>query len=196
ISSSITPSKSAIPTKSTQRTIGVTRRNTFGYGDSKTTPGERTTSAGNKSSSTATSAGKTDLRSNLPNSTSAPPDRPASMRQKGHVKSASTSQPVRSELPPLHDVADPLRQATAPGSTTASKPMPVPSSPLPANPRFPRGVTTRSTFHGAFSRDRRYASSTYNGPGVVPSHTQDTSSMTQQGRMSFLNKLTSKFSRR
>jgi len=86
--------------------------------------------------------------------------------------------------------------STAPGSTTASKPMPVPSSPLPANPRFPRGVTTRSTFHGAFSRDRRYASSTYNGPGVVPSHTQDTSSMTQQGRMSFLNKLTSKFSRR
>ena len=61
ISSSITPNKSAIPTKSTTRnSIGVTRRNTFGYGDSKASPGDRATTPGNKSS--VSSAGKTDLR--------------------------------------------------------------------------------------------------------------------------------------
>lgn len=80
---------------------------------------------------------------------------------------------------------------TAPSSAKTS----IPVSPNTGNSRFPRGTASRSTFHGGPIRERRHGSTTYNGPGGVPSHTQDTSAM-GQGRMSFFNKLTSKFSRR
>ncbi|XP_064602011.1 MAP/microtubule affinity-regulating kinase 3-like isoform X4 [Liolophura sinensis] len=80
---------------------------------------------------------------------------------------------------------------TAPGKTA------VPVSPATANPRFPRGTASRSTFHT--TRDRRQPASPDNGPGGLPSHCQDTSAM-GAGRpgtgISFFNKLTSKFSRR
>ena len=89
-------------------------------------------------------------------------------------------------------VVCPPPNRTAPTTTKTS----IPVSPVTSNQRFPRGTASRSTFHGGPIRERRHASTTYNGPGAVPSHTQDTSAMGQQGRMSFFNKLTSKFSRR
>ena len=79
---------------------------------------------------------------------------------------------------------------TAPSSAKTS----IPVSPLSGNSRFPRGTQSRSTFHGGPIRDRRTPNA-YNGPGAVPTQTQDTSAMGPH-RMSFFNKLTSKFSRR
>ena len=68
------------------------------------------------------------------------------------------------------------------------------------NTRFNRNVQGRSTVHGGPIRDRRatgggHAHGAYNGPGGLPMHSQDTSAM-GANRLSFLTKLTSKFSRR
>ena len=80
---------------------------------------------------------------------------------------------------------------TAPPKSTL--PISSPGTNASASTRFPRNTTGRSTFHGI--RDRRHVAN-YGGTSPVPSHAQDTSAMGQSGRMSFLNKLTSKFSRR
>ncbi|CAE1244570.1 MARK [Acanthosepion pharaonis] len=78
---------------------------------------------------------------------------------------------------------------TAPGKPSA------PVSPAVKAPLF-RGTAGRNTFHGGHIRDRRQQTlNQYNGPGPVPGHTQDTTAAGQAARMSFLNKLTSKFSR-
>lgn len=69
----------------------------------------------------------------------------------------------------------------------------IPLSPAANKPLF-RGTAGRNTFHGGHIRDRRQFNQ-YNGPGV-PGHTQDTTTAGQVARVSFLNKLTSKFSRR
>ncbi|CAI9730110.1 serine/threonine-protein kinase MARK1 isoform X7 [Octopus vulgaris] len=68
----------------------------------------------------------------------------------------------------------------------------IPLSPAANKPLF-RGTAGRNTFHGGHIRDRRQFNQ-YNGPGV-PGHTQDTTTAGQVARVSFLNKLTSKFSR-
>ncbi|XP_069118685.1 MAP/microtubule affinity-regulating kinase 3-like isoform X13 [Argopecten irradians] len=78
---------------------------------------------------------------------------------------------------------------TAPGKTST-----VPVSPAAPKSSLYRNTASRNTFHGGPIRDRRQRQ--YNGPDGLPSHSQDTSAMGQAGRMSFLNKLTSKFSRR
>ena len=63
--------------------------------------------------------------------------------------------------------------------------------------QFTRNIPGRSTVHGGPIRDRRVTGgSGYNGQGgVLPLETRDTSAM-NANRLSFLNKLTSKFSRR
>lgn len=78
---------------------------------------------------------------------------------------------------------------TAPGKTST-----VPVSPAAPKSSLYRNTASRNTFHGGPIRDRRQRQ--YNGPDGLPTHSQDTSAMGQAGRMSFLNKLTSKFSRR
>jgi len=205
ISSSVSPGKSAIPKKATQKNsvVGVQRRNTFGYGDTSSSSGrvpsiERTNKTATPSSTTGNTS---EVRSNLPNSTTQS-ERPASStRPKGHVKSASTSQAVRPDLPPLPDSTDPLRPTRSISRESSRDSVTAPAKGVPLSPsgsstrgvgNFPRNTQVRSTFHGGQIRDRRHASNPYNGPG----QTQDTSAMGQQGRMSFFNKLTSKFSRR
>lgn len=67
----------------------------------------------------------------------------------------------------------------------------------PEKNRFPRGTTSRSTFHGAQLRDRR--SATYNGPPASPTLSHDTGALTQQRRgtsAGIISKITSKFVRR
>lgn len=67
----------------------------------------------------------------------------------------------------------------------------------PEKNRFPRGTTSRSTFHGAQLRDRR--SATYNGPPASPTLSHDTGALTQQRRgtsTGIISKITSKFVRR
>ncbi|XP_052827942.1 MAP/microtubule affinity-regulating kinase 3 [Octopus bimaculoides] len=155
----------------------LTRRSTFGPGDNKTSieKNNRTTNG-------------QDYRSHIPNSTSNPSSEPPSARPKGHVKSASTCQPSRvPDLPPISsDTSDTYRPTPAQGKTS------IPLSPASTKPLF-RGTAGRNTFHGGHIRDRRQFNQ-YNGPGV-PGHTQDTTTAGQVARVSFLNKLTSKFSR-
>uniref|UniRef100_A0A8D3DHV9 MAP/microtubule affinity-regulating kinase 3 n=1 Tax=Scophthalmus maximus TaxID=52904 RepID=A0A8D3DHV9_SCOMX len=67
----------------------------------------------------------------------------------------------------------------------------------PEKNRFPRGTTSRSTFHGAQLRDRR--SATYNGPPASPTLSHDTGALAQQRRgtsTGIIGKITSKFVRR
>ncbi|KAI2650112.1 Serine/threonine-protein kinase MARK1 [Labeo rohita] len=71
------------------------------------------------------------------------------------------------------------------------------SSMTPDRTRFPRGTSSRSTFHGAQLRDRR--SATYNGPPASPTLSHDTGALAQARRgtsSGFISKLTSKFGRR
>ncbi|KAL0159271.1 hypothetical protein M9458_042996, partial [Cirrhinus mrigala] len=70
------------------------------------------------------------------------------------------------------------------------------SSMTPDRTRFPRGTSSRSTFHGAQLRDRR--SATYNGPPASPTLSHDTGALAQARRgtsSGFISKLTSKFAR-
>uniref|UniRef100_A0A3Q3NC30 MAP/microtubule affinity-regulating kinase 3 n=1 Tax=Labrus bergylta TaxID=56723 RepID=A0A3Q3NC30_9LABR len=68
------------------------------------------------------------------------------------------------------------------------------SSTTPDRTRFPRGSSSRSTFHGAQLRDRRPA--TYNGPPASPSLSQHATSPRRGTSNSLIGKITSKFVRR
>ncbi|KAK7103414.1 hypothetical protein V1264_018313 [Littorina saxatilis] len=160
---------------------GIPRRSTFSPGDNR--------------SQTAVDKPRTtngqDIRSHLPNSTSATSDvtsAPAA-RPKGHAKSASMSQSSRvTDLPPLTSGDAEYRPTTAPGKSLAV-------SPSSKGANLQRGTVARNTFHGKDTR--RQVQSPYNGPGGAPSHTVDTSAMGPGGgRPSFFNRITQKFSRR
>ncbi|XP_012693784.1 serine/threonine-protein kinase MARK1-like isoform X2 [Clupea harengus] len=112
-----------------------------------------------------------------------------------HTKSMSASgHPSKSTLPPIQDNSE-----YDPGST----PRPPSTSPsahsisTPDRTRFPRGTSSRSTFHGAQLRDRR--SATYNGPPASPTLSHDTAALAQARRgtsTGIISKITSKFVRR
>ncbi|XP_061582101.1 serine/threonine-protein kinase MARK1 [Cololabis saira] len=109
-----------------------------------------------------------------------------------HVKSMSASgHPMKSCLPPIDDNAEyQSTSSQAPSSPSAFSV--TSSSGTPDRARFPRGSSTRSTFHGAQLRDRLPA--TYNGPPASPSLGQHTA---QRGNStSLIGKFTSKFVRR
>lgn len=98
------------------------------------------------------------------------------------------------------DVTEPTAPISRQGVTTLTSPRALPpgqagESPQPYS-RFPRAVSGRRTFHGGQVTDRRQigapvagnAGSMLNSPGIL----QDP----QTGRLTFLDKLTSKFSKR
>ncbi|XP_067682248.1 serine/threonine-protein kinase MARK2-like isoform X36 [Haliotis asinina] len=171
-SSTSTPKNSVI-----SQNPSIPRRSTFSPGDN--TPVKTKATNGQ------------DIRSHLPNSTSPAPDVP-SARPKGHTKSASISQPSRgTDLPPLGD-NDPLRPTGFPFDRTA------PGKSLAMSggnkPNLQRGTNARNTFHG---KDRRQYVNPYNGPGAMPTHSQDTTAMgPSSARGSFFNRIKSQFSRR
>uniref|UniRef100_A0A672SZI7 non-specific serine/threonine protein kinase n=1 Tax=Sinocyclocheilus grahami TaxID=75366 RepID=A0A672SZI7_SINGR len=109
-----------------------------------------------------------------------------------HVKSMSASgHPSKSPLP--FYICDPGAQK-APSTSPSAHSI---SSMTPDRTRFPRGTSSRSTFHGAQLRDRR--SATYNGPPASPSLSHDTGALAQARRgtsSGFISKLTSKLVRR
>uniref|UniRef100_A0AAR2J559 non-specific serine/threonine protein kinase n=1 Tax=Pygocentrus nattereri TaxID=42514 RepID=A0AAR2J559_PYGNA len=87
--------------------------------------------------------------------------------------------------------------------SSSSSPRPPSTSPsahsisTPERTRFPRGTTSRSTFHGAQLRDRR--SATYNGPPASPTLSHDTGALGPARRgtsTGIISKITSKFVRR
>lgn len=88
----------------------------------------------------------------------------------------------------------------SPSSATQRAPAASPSAhsistSTPDRTRFPRGSSSRSTFHGEQLRDRRNA--TYNGPPASPSHETGTFAQTRRGTSTgIISKITSKFVRR
>ncbi|XP_041642348.1 serine/threonine-protein kinase MARK1-like [Cheilinus undulatus] len=112
-----------------------------------------------------------------------------------HVKSMSASgHPMKSCLPPIDDNAE---YQSSPQQQPPSSPSAfsiTSSSTTPDRTRFPRGSSSRSTFHGAQLRDRRPA--TYNGPPASPSLSQHTASPRRGTSGSLIGKITSKFVRR
>uniref|UniRef100_A0AAQ6AFD3 MAP/microtubule affinity-regulating kinase 3 n=1 Tax=Amphiprion ocellaris TaxID=80972 RepID=A0AAQ6AFD3_AMPOC len=119
-----------------------------------------------------------------------------------HTKSMSSSgHPSKSTLPPIDDNTE-LKHADIPDPSNSSPrgPSTSPSAhsiSTPEKNRFPRGTTSRSTFHGAQLRDRR--SATYNGPPASPTLSHDTGALAQQRRgtsTGIISKITSKFVRR
>ncbi|ESO90137.1 hypothetical protein LOTGIDRAFT_218210 [Lottia gigantea] len=174
-STSSTPKNNSVITHGHNHNTSIPRRSTFSPGDNRNqAPGEKTRPTNGQ-----------DIKNHLPNSSSATSDTGPSARPKGagHVKSASISQSARyGESPHLTDDAG-FRPTTAPGKSVA----------VPARPNLSRGTRERNTFHGKERQQR--INSPYNGPGGVPGHTQDSSAIGRDGRPSFFNRITSKFSR-
>ncbi|KAL5008486.1 hypothetical protein ScPMuIL_014067 [Solemya velum] len=189
--SSASPGRSTIPKKSVGSSAPPNVKNSVIHSGSTPrrsgtfTPGDRLHTTTEKPNRTTNGQ---DLRSHMTNSTNPTSEHISSVtRPKGHAKSASTSARV-TDLPPITTDGE-YRPPTAPGKSS------IPVSPaIKQSAPMNRGPL-RNTFHGV-PRDRRHAANQYNGPGIVPLHPQDTSAMGPSGnRMSFLNKLTSKFSR-
>lgn len=112
-----------------------------------------------------------------------------------HTKSMSASgHPSKSTLPPIDDNTE-LKASSSPREPSNSPS--VHSISTPEKNRFPRGTTSRRTFHGDQLRDRR--SATYNGPPASPTLSHDTGALAQQRRgtsTGIISKITSKFVRR
>uniref|UniRef100_A0AAR2JUF8 non-specific serine/threonine protein kinase n=1 Tax=Pygocentrus nattereri TaxID=42514 RepID=A0AAR2JUF8_PYGNA len=115
-----------------------------------------------------------------------------------HVKSMSASgHPTKSPLPPIEDNTEFKGSSTSARAPAASPSAHSISSTTPDRTRFPRGSSSRSTFHGAQLRDRR--SATYNGPPASPTLSHDTGALAQAHRgtsTGIISKITSKFVRR
>ncbi|XP_049899686.1 serine/threonine-protein kinase MARK1 isoform X1 [Epinephelus moara] len=168
----------------------ITRRNTYVH--------ERTSA---ERHSVAIPNGKDSSLPEVPAASPFPsPGATVSSTRPRHVKSMSASgHPMKSCLPPIDDNAEyqssPQQPPPSPSafSVTSSN-----SSTTPDRTRFPRGSSSRSTFHGAQLRDRRPA--TYNGPPASPSlSTHTTTSLVTPRRgtsTSIIGKITSKFVRR
>ncbi|XP_050950804.1 serine/threonine-protein kinase MARK1 isoform X2 [Labeo rohita] len=169
---------------------GMTRRNTY-VCERSSTDRYSAIPNGKDSSLTEMSTSASGSSSVSPGASSAL----ASTRPR-HVKSMSASgHPTKSPLPPIEDNAEfkgstPRAPSTSPSAHSIS-------SMTPDRTRFPRGTSSRSTFHGAQLRDRR--SATYNGPPASPTLSHDTGALAQARRgtsSGFISKLTSKFGRR
>ncbi|KAK9967793.1 hypothetical protein ABG768_002160 [Culter alburnus] len=169
---------------------GMTRRNTYVCERSST---ERYSAIpnGKDSSLTEMSTSASASSSVSPGASSAV----ASTRPR-HVKSMSASgHPTKSPLPPIEDNTE-FKGSSSRAPSTSPSAHSI-SSMTPDRTRFPRGTSSRSTFHGAQLRDRR--SATYNGPPASPTLSHDTGALAQARRgtsSGFISKLTSKFARR
>ncbi|KAK7127208.1 hypothetical protein R3I94_018404 [Phoxinus phoxinus] len=165
---------------------GMTRRNTY-VCDRSSTERHSAIPNGKDSSLTEMSGSASASSSVSPGGSSAG----ASTRPR-HVKSMSASgHPNKSPLPPIEDNTE---FKGAPSTSPSAHSI---SSMTPDRTRFPRGTSSRSTFHGAQLRDRR--SATYNGPPASPTLSHDTGALAQARRgasSGFISKITSKFVRR
>ncbi|XP_072503897.1 serine/threonine-protein kinase MARK1 isoform X3 [Notamacropus eugenii] len=178
---------STMPSNNVFPGSGMTRRNT--YVCERTTDRYSAIQNGKDSSLTEMSVSSTSSAGSAITS-AAPSTRPR------HQKSMSASgHPIKVTLPTIKDGTD-----YRPGSTTQRVPAASPSAhsisaTTPDRTRFPRGSSSRSTFHGEQLRERRNA--TYNGPPASPSHETGTFSHARRGTSTgIISKITSKFVRR
>ncbi|XP_070712326.1 serine/threonine-protein kinase MARK1 [Pempheris klunzingeri] len=167
----------------------ITRRNTY---VSERTSAERHPAAVHN--------GKDSSLPEVPAASPSPsPGATASSTRPRHVKSMSASgHPMKSCLPPIDDNAEYQSSPQQPPSSPSAFSVTSSSSATSDRSRFPRGSSSRSTFHGAQLRDRRPA--TYNGPPASPSLSQHAAASLASPRRgtstSLIGKITSKFARR
>ncbi|XP_030413334.1 serine/threonine-protein kinase MARK1 isoform X3 [Gopherus evgoodei] len=113
-----------------------------------------------------------------------------------HQKSMSASgHPIKVTLPTIKDGTEAYRPSATQRVPAASPSAHSISTTTPDRTRFPRGSSSRSTFHGEQLRERRNA--TYNGPPASPSHETGAFAHTRRGTSTgIISKITSKFVRR
>uniref|UniRef100_H3B4R4 non-specific serine/threonine protein kinase n=1 Tax=Latimeria chalumnae TaxID=7897 RepID=H3B4R4_LATCH len=171
---------------------GMTRRNT--YVCERSTDRYSSVQNGKDSSLTEMSASASSTSTSAAASaTAVPSTRPR------HQKSMSASgHPIKVTLPPIEDGTEGYRPSTATSRAPAASPSAHSiSTTTPDRTRFPRGSSSRSTFHGGQLRDRRNA--TYNGPPASPTLSHDTAALSHARRgtsTGIISKITSKFVRR
>ncbi|XP_007481485.1 serine/threonine-protein kinase MARK1 isoform X4 [Monodelphis domestica] len=177
---------STMPSNNAFSGTGMTRRNT--YVCERTTDRYSAIQNGKDSSLTEMSATSTSSAGSAITS-AAPSTRPR------HQKSMSASgHPIKVTLPTIKDGTD-YRPGTTQRVPAASPSAHSISATTPDRTRFPRGSSSRSTFHGEQLRERRNA--TYNGPPASPSHETGTFSHARRGTSTgIISKITSKFVRR
>uniref|UniRef100_A0A2K6FJX9 non-specific serine/threonine protein kinase n=1 Tax=Propithecus coquereli TaxID=379532 RepID=A0A2K6FJX9_PROCO len=113
-----------------------------------------------------------------------------------HQKSMSTSgHPIKVTLPTIKDGSEAYRPGATQRVPAASPSAHSISASTPDRTRFPRGSSSRSTFHGEQLRERRSAA--YNGPPASPSHETGAFAHARRGTSTgIISKITSKFVRR
>ncbi|KAF5895635.1 serine/threonine-protein kinase MARK1-like isoform X2, partial [Clarias magur] len=162
---------------------GMARRNTYvceRSADRSSIPNGKDSSLTEVSGSTTSASGTTSAL--MPT------------RQRYLKSVSSTGASSKTTLPPIEDNSE------YKGSPSARPPSTSPSDhsiSTPEHTHFPRGTSSRSTFHGAQLHERR--SATYNGPPVSPNLCHDTGALAPARRgtsTGIIGKITSKFARR
>uniref|UniRef100_A0A803V2W3 non-specific serine/threonine protein kinase n=1 Tax=Ficedula albicollis TaxID=59894 RepID=A0A803V2W3_FICAL len=164
---------------------GMTRRNT--YVCERSSDRYSAIQNGKDNSLTEMSASSTSSAGSAVASVSTRPRHQKSMSASGH--------PIKVTLPTIKDGTEAYRPSATPRVPAASPSAHSISTSTPDRTRFPRGSSSRSTFHGEQLRERRNA--TYNGPPASPSHESGAFAHARRGTSTgIISKITSKFVRR
>uniref|UniRef100_A0A8D2Q116 non-specific serine/threonine protein kinase n=1 Tax=Zosterops lateralis melanops TaxID=1220523 RepID=A0A8D2Q116_ZOSLA len=165
---------------------GMTRRNT--YVCERSSDRYSAIQNGKDNSLTEMSASSTSSAGSAVASVSTRPRHQKSMSASGH--------PIKVTLPTIKDGTEAYRPSSATQRVPAASPSAHSiSTTTPDRTRFPRGSSSRSTFHGEQLRERRNA--TYNGPPASPSHETGAFAHARRGTSTgIISKITSKFVRR
>ncbi|XP_078413231.1 serine/threonine-protein kinase MARK1 isoform X6 [Cetorhinus maximus] len=174
---------------------GMTRRNTYVC---ERSTGDRYSAMQNGKDSSLTEMSACASSTSTSVASPAAPSGVTSARPR-HQKSMSASgHPIKVTLPSIEDGSESYRPSTAAQRVPAASPSAHSiSTTTPDRTRFPRGSSSRSTFHGGQLRERRTA--TYNGPPASPTLSHDTGALSQARRgtsTGIISKITSKFARR
>ncbi|XP_067149141.1 serine/threonine-protein kinase MARK1 isoform X3 [Apteryx mantelli] len=176
-----------VPSSNVFPGTGMTRRNT--YVCERSSDRYSAVQNGKDSSLTEMSASSTSSAgSAVASAVSARPRHQKSMSASGH--------PIKVTLPTIKDGTEAYRPSSATQRVPAASPSAHSiSTTTPDRTRFPRGSSSRSTFHGEQLRERRNA--TYNGPPASPSHETGAFAHARRGTSTgIISKITSKFVRR
>ncbi|XP_039386855.1 serine/threonine-protein kinase MARK1 isoform X4 [Mauremys mutica] len=176
----------AIPSSNVFPVGGMTRRNT--YVCERSSDRYSAIQNGKDNSLTEMSASSTSSAgSAVASAVSTRPRHQKSMSASGH--------PIKVTLPTIKDGTEAYRPSATQRVPAASPSAHSISTTTPDRTRFPRGSSSRSTFHGEQLRERRNA--TYNGPPASPSHETGAFAHARRGTSTgIISKITSKFVRR
>uniref|UniRef100_A0A8C3L8M5 non-specific serine/threonine protein kinase n=1 Tax=Chrysolophus pictus TaxID=9089 RepID=A0A8C3L8M5_CHRPC len=176
----------AVPSNNVFSGSGMTRRNT--YVCERSSDRYSAIQNGKDNSLTEMSASSTSSAgSAVASAVSTRPRHQKSMSASGH--------PIKVTLPTIRDGTEGYRPSATQRVPAASPSAHSISTTTPDRTRFPRGSSSRSTFHGEQLRERRNA--TYNGPPASPSHETGAFAHARRGTSTgIISKITSKFVRR